>query len=185
MPTAEDTKNKLSSDTEEDQMDPKSYKRNNTGATSLMAEISTSKEVTSSITKEATADHDNKSSDTNKDQPVFTSDNTTISKDKQLSTFPIKKSANRIMNINPKDDSFESVGEDLGNGTRKFIGTVADEDGIIYGIPDQSKQIIKIDPSNPDSTSNVGKEADEDFECGVYWEWMETSTVAMLKVIYW
>ena len=74
--------------------------------------------------------------------------------------------ANRILKINPKDDSFESVGEDLGNGKCKFNGAVADENGIIYGIPDDSKQIIKIDPSNPDSTSNVGKEADEDFECG-------------------
>ena len=94
IPTADhDNKNKLSSDTEEDQMDAKSYKRDNTGATSLMAEISTSKEVTSSITKEATADHDTKitklSSDTKKGQPVFTSDNTTILKD-QLSTFLIK-----------------------------------------------------------------------------------------------
>ena len=73
--------------------------------------------------------------------------------------------ASRILKIDPRDDSFESVGENLGNGQFKFIGTVADENGIIYGIPDQSKQIIKIDPSNPDSTSNVGKEADEDFEC--------------------
>ena len=73
--------------------------------------------------------------------------------------------ANRILKINPKDDSFESVGEDLGNGEYKFNCTVADEDGIIYGIPDKSKQIIKIDPSNPDSTSNVGKVADEYFYC--------------------
>ena len=89
-----DNKNKFSSDTEEDQMDAKSYKTNNTGATSLMAKISTSKEVTSSITKEAMADHDTKiklsASDTKKGQPVvFTSDNTTILK-YQLSTFPIK-----------------------------------------------------------------------------------------------
>ena len=95
IPTADhDNKNKLSSDTEEDQMDAKSYKRDNTGATSLMAEISTSKEVTSSITKEAMTDHDTKiklsASDTKKGQPVvFTSDNTTILK-YQLSTFPIK-----------------------------------------------------------------------------------------------
>ena len=72
-------KKKVSSDTEEDQTDAKSYITDNTGATTLMAEISTSKEVTSSITEEATADHDTKiklSSDTKKDQPVFTSDTT-------------------------------------------------------------------------------------------------------------
>ena len=75
------------------------------------------------------------------------------------------ESANRIMKIDPKDDSFESVGKDLGKRTYKFRGTVANENGIIYGIPDQSKQIIKIDPTNPDSTSNVGEKADEDFDC--------------------
>ena len=75
------------------------------------------------------------------------------------------ESADQILKITKTDDSFESVGEDLGNRIRKLRGIVADEDGFIYGIPYLSKQIIKVDPSNPESPTNVGKEADEDFEC--------------------
>ena len=78
--------------------------------------------------------------------------------------------ANRILKIDPKDDSFQSVGEDLGNKQYKFSGAIADENGIIYGIPYWSKQIIKIDPNpnNPDSTTvtNVGEAAKQNFECG-------------------
>jgi len=79
--------------------------------------------------------------------------------------------ANRILKIEPEDDdghgnSFESVGEDLGETKNKFSGTVADKDGVIVGIPYTTRQIIKFDPENPDSSSNVGEKADEVFDCG-------------------
>ena len=62
------------------------------------------------------------------------------------------ESANRILKIDPTDDSFESVGEDLGNGYYKFWGTVADEDGFIYGIPEIFYDQLTLSP--PDSVTN-------------------------------
>ena len=78
--------------------------------------------------------------------------------------------AKSILKINPRDDSFESVGkyleDDEDGEERKFSGAVADEHGIIYGIPDYSKQIVKFDPTKPDSESTLGNKSDEYFNCG-------------------
>jgi hypothetical protein len=74
--------------------------------------------------------------------------------------------AHRIMRLNPDNDSLSSVGDDLGGGYNKYIGTVVGNDDCLYGIPYNAKRIIKFDPTNPDTTSTVGKEAEERFYCG-------------------
>jgi hypothetical protein len=72
--------------------------------------------------------------------------------------------ARSIMRLNPDNDSLSSVGDDLGDGW-KYNGTVVGNDDCVYGIPDEATRIIKFDPSNPDTTSTVGGEAEEGFEC--------------------
>jgi outer membrane protein assembly factor BamB len=74
--------------------------------------------------------------------------------------------ARRIMRLNPDNDSISSVGDDLGGGWGKYRGTVVGNDDFVYGIPYNATHIVKFDPSNPDTTSTVGEEAEEDFECG-------------------
>ena len=69
------------------------------------------------------------------------------------------------MKLDPNNgDAMSSVGDDLGEGGWKYSGTVVGIDGCVYGIPWDSKRIVKYDPIN-DITSFVGEEADEDFEC--------------------
>ena len=72
-----------------------------------------------------------------------------------------------ILKIDPYNDCIDciSIGHNLGNEEFKFSGTVADENGIIYGIPHHSKRIMLFDPREPQSMSMVGKEADENFDC--------------------
>ena len=73
--------------------------------------------------------------------------------------------ARRIMRLNTDNDSLSSVGDDLGYGC-KYSGTVVGNDDCLYGIPYEAKRIVKFDPSNPYTTSTVGEEAEEAFECG-------------------
>ena len=70
-------------------------------------------------------------------------------------------SARRIMKLDPNNnDAMTSVGDDLGDGEYKYIGTVVGIDGCVYGIPHNLTRIIKYDPIN-DTTSFVGKEVDQ------------------------
>ena len=57
-----------------------------------------------------------------------------------------------------------SVGDDLGNESCKYIGTVVGIDGCVYEIPFTSKRILKYDPIN-DIASHVGEEFDKYFHC--------------------
>ena len=70
------------------------------------------------------------------------------------------------MRLNPDNDTLSSVGDDLGEGYRKYFGTVVGNDDRVYGIPYGETRIIKFDPANPDTSSTVGEGAEEDFECG-------------------
>jgi hypothetical protein len=74
--------------------------------------------------------------------------------------------ARRIMRLNPDNDSLSSVGDDLGWGYAKYMGTVVGNDDCLYGIPYTAKRIVKFDPSNPDTTYTVGEEAENCFWCG-------------------
>ena len=61
----------------------------------------------------------------------------------------IPADARRIMKLDPNNnDAMTSVGDDLGIGLYKFIGTVVGIDGCVYGIPWQCKRILKYDPIN-------------------------------------
>ena len=75
------------------------------------------------------------------------------------------KFARRIMRLNPDNDSLSSVGDDLGRGGDKYCGMVVGNDDCVYGIPYWETRIVKFDPTNPDTTSTVGEEAEELFEC--------------------
>jgi hypothetical protein len=71
-------------------------------------------------------------------------------------------SARRIMRLlNPDNDTLSSVGDDLGDGGYKYSGTVVENDDYVYGIPHSATRIV-----NPDTTSTVGEEAEENVECG-------------------
>jgi hypothetical protein len=83
------------------------------------------------------------------------------------SIYYLPSCARRIMRLNPDNDTLSSVGDDLGGeGPFKYSGTVAGNDDCVYGIPYWSTHIVKFDPSNPDTTSTVGEEAESGFECG-------------------
>jgi hypothetical protein len=74
--------------------------------------------------------------------------------------------AHRIMRLNPDNDTLSSVGDDLGGeGTWKYSGTVVGNDDCLYGIPDEATRIAKYNPADPDTTSTVGEEAEEQFDC--------------------
>ena len=73
--------------------------------------------------------------------------------------------ARRIMRLNPDNDSLSSVGDDIG-GRFKYSGTVVGNDDCVYGIPLNATRIAKYNPADPDTTSTVGEEAEEVFECG-------------------
>ena len=74
--------------------------------------------------------------------------------------------ARRIMRLNPDNDTLSSVGDDLGTRIFKYGGTVVGNDDCLYGIPLHAAHIIKFDPTNPDTTSTVGEEAEKWFCCG-------------------
>jgi hypothetical protein len=75
-------------------------------------------------------------------------------------------SARRIMRLNPDNDTLSSVGDDLGQGGCKYSGTVVGNDDCLYGIPDNATRIAKYNPADdPDTTSTVGEEAEEEFDC--------------------
>jgi hypothetical protein len=71
--------------------------------------------------------------------------------------------------LNPDNDSLPSFGDDLGDDEGKYFGTVVGNDDCVYGILNKSRRIVKYNPSDPDTTSTVGEEAEEgvgDFFCG-------------------
>jgi len=70
------------------------------------------------------------------------------------------------MRLNPDNDTLSSVGDDLGEGGFKYRGTVVGNDDCVYGIPHRATRIVKFDPTNPDTTSTVGEEAEKRFYCG-------------------
>ena len=73
--------------------------------------------------------------------------------------------AHRIMKLDPNNnDTISSVGYDLGEGLRKYIGTVVGIDGCVYGIPYHSSRILKYDPIN-DIISFVGERIIAYFNC--------------------
>jgi hypothetical protein len=82
------------------------------------------------------------------------------------SIYYMPSKARRIMRLNPDNDSLSSVGDDLGGEYCKYSGTVVGIDDFVYGIPEDATCIIKFDPSNPDTTSTVGEEYEEGFDCG-------------------
>ena len=61
-----------------------------------------------------------------------------------------------IMKLDPNNnDAMSSVGNYLGIGYNKYSGTVVGiEDGCLYGIPWDSKRIVKYDPINGEWTSH-------------------------------
>jgi streptogramin lyase len=73
--------------------------------------------------------------------------------------------ARRIMKLNPANDSLSSVGDDLGKGEDKYMGTVVGNNDCVYGIPRRATRIIKFDPTNPDTISTVGEKAGKWFMC--------------------
>jgi hypothetical protein len=73
--------------------------------------------------------------------------------------------ARRIMKLNPDNDTLSSVGDDLGRGEFKYLGTVVGNDDCLCGIPDHATRIVKFDPANPDTTSFVGDEVERSFVC--------------------
>lgn len=74
----------------------------------------------------------------------------------------------RILKVNPEDDTVMSIEIDVGRGltlgTLLFSGTVAGNDGCVYGIPASLKQIMRFNPVNQ-TISFVGNEAQEPFYC--------------------
>jgi hypothetical protein len=80
------------------------------------------------------------------------------------SIYYMPASARRIMRLDPDNDSLSSVGDDLGEGGYKYMGTVVGSDNWVYGIPLNATH-IKFDPSNPDTTSTVGGEVRRRFNC--------------------
>jgi hypothetical protein len=75
--------------------------------------------------------------------------------------------ARQIMRLNPDNGTLSSVGDDLVGYGLKYSGTVVGKDDCLYGIPYAATRIVKFDPTNPDTTSTVGEEAEEGFyfEC--------------------
>jgi hypothetical protein len=83
------------------------------------------------------------------------------------SIYYMPSSARRIMRLNPDNDSLSSVGDDLGEERWKYTGTVLGNDDYVYGIPgEEAARIVKFDPTNPETTSTVGEEAEGRFGCG-------------------
>ena len=67
--------------------------------------------------------------------------------------------------VGPNNNAaISSVGDDLGEGSYKYIGTVVGIDGCVCGITDDTYRIVKFDPIN-DTTSFVGKKVDSKFLC--------------------
>ncbi len=102
------------------------------------------------------------------------------------SIYYMPASARRIMRLNPDNDSLSSVGDDLGGGW-KYTGTVVGNDNYVYGIPgEEAARIVKFDPTNPETTSTVGEEAEGWFGCVgmVYWLVMVTSMLCIDLVKY-
>lgn len=73
--------------------------------------------------------------------------------------------ANHILQIDPKNDAVTVIGHDLGNQDLKYCGTIASPiDECVYGIPYQSKRIIKFDPTKPDEVLVV-EETNKQYKC--------------------
>ena len=69
------------------------------------------------------------------------------------------------MRLNPDNDTLSIVGGDLGGGWWKYGGTVVGNDDCVHGIPLLTTRIVKFDPTNPGTTSFIGEDAEENFEC--------------------
>ena len=73
--------------------------------------------------------------------------------------------ASRIIKLDPNNnDAISSVGDYLGLGNDKYVGTVVGIDGCVYGIPKKTTRVVRYDPIN-DTTSYVGEIADICFDC--------------------
>jgi hypothetical protein len=95
---------------------------------------------------------------------VFLWESGALAQDNKIYYMP--SSARWIMRLNPDNDTLSSVGDDLGRGW-KYGGTVVGNDDCVYGIPNLAPHIVKFDPTNPDTTSTVGEEAQRRrFYCG-------------------
>ena len=57
--------------------------------------------------------------------------------------------ARYILRLNTYKDTLSSVGNDLGKGWNKYCGTVAGNNGFMYGIPDEANRILKFNPTDP------------------------------------
>lgn len=82
--------------------------------------------------------------------------------------------AGRILKIDPKNDKVTLVGDELGEeftdeyGTKwrkvMYSGTVAGNDGFLYGIPDEANCIVQYDPVTG-NTSFFGEVPEDGFKC--------------------
>lgn len=70
----------------------------------------------------------------------------------------------RVLKFDPRDLSFESVGEQVRGHGWKHFGTVVGNDGCIYGIPNEATAIVRYNPTNQ-HTSYVAREAKDGFGC--------------------
>ena len=75
--------------------------------------------------------------------------------------------ASPILKLNTDTDTFESVGDELGEGqySGRYCWAVRCIDGCIYGIPNMSNHIVKYDPVSQ-VTSCVGKKHTRHFNFG-------------------
>ena len=65
--------------------------------------------------------------------------------------------ARRMLKLDPRTDTVESVGDDIKGGPCKYLEGVLGIDGCIYGMPWGSKRILKYDPTSG-ATSDIGQE---------------------------
>lgn len=70
-----------------------------------------------------------------------------------------------ILKLNPHNETLSPIGSNLGKRRWKFSGAVLGADQCIYGLPYNSKQIIKFNPLHPNEIYCLGHEAPEEFWC--------------------
>lgn len=67
--------------------------------------------------------------------------------------YAIPQTADRVLRIDPADDSTSLVGPSLGSLRNKWYGGLRDSDGTIWGIPTMAGGVLKIVPR--DGTADV------------------------------